>query len=157
MKNCFYSNRLIWGCARFCGGNSSTTSSFFVLGWLSIFWITNGCSLVTSLCLPLWGSIRCANRLSCRFVDACYNLNCTTALLTGFNVDVKNPLKSLRPGHRLVLLCPCFSCSVGNACLALFRKDRVIVTRADCLVEATPWRPPREGRPAQIRHENASD
>jgi hypothetical protein len=40
--------------------------------------------------------------------DARYNLNRTTALLTGFNVDVKNPFKSLRPGHRLVFLCPCF-------------------------------------------------
>jgi hypothetical protein len=52
--------------------------------------------------------IRCANRLSCRFVDARYNLNCTTALLTGFNVYVKNPFKSLCPGHRLVFLYPCF-------------------------------------------------
>jgi hypothetical protein len=35
------------------------------------------------------GSIRCAKRLSYRFVDTHYNLNCTNALLTGFNVDVK--------------------------------------------------------------------
>ena len=34
-------------------GNSSTTSSFFVFRCLSIFWITNGCSLDTSLCLNL--------------------------------------------------------------------------------------------------------
>jgi hypothetical protein len=48
-----YSNKHIWGGARLCGGNSSTTSSFFVFRWLSIFWITNGCSLDTSLSLTL--------------------------------------------------------------------------------------------------------
>jgi hypothetical protein len=107
MMNGFYSNRLIWGGARLCGGNNSTTSSFFVFRWLSIFWITNGCALGTSLCLTLAGSMRCANRLSCRFVNARYNLNRTTALLTRFNVDVKNPFKSLRLGHWLVF-CPRF-------------------------------------------------
>jgi hypothetical protein len=106
MKNCFYSNKLIWGVARLCRGSNSTTSSFFVFRCLSIFWFTNGCS--TSLCLTLQGSMRCANRLSCQFVDARYNLYRTTAMLTSFNVDVKNPFKSLRLGHRLVFLCPCF-------------------------------------------------
>jgi hypothetical protein len=54
------------------------------------------------------GSIRGVNRLSCRFIDARYNLNSTTALLTRFYVYSKDPFKSLRLGHRLVLLCPCF-------------------------------------------------
>ena len=61
--------------------------------------------------------------------DARYNLNRTTALLTRFNVDVKNPFKSLGPGHRLVFLCTCFFLPCRKACLALFRKDGVIVTR----------------------------
>jgi hypothetical protein len=55
-------------------------------------------SLGTSLYLTLAGSIRCANRLSCRFVYARYNLNRTTALLTRFYFYAKNPFKSLRPG-----------------------------------------------------------
>ena len=71
---CFYSNRLIWGGALLCGGNNSTTSSFFVFRWLSIFWITNGCAWDTSLCLSLRGSMRYANQLSCRFFDTRYNL-----------------------------------------------------------------------------------
>jgi len=49
------------------------------------------------------GSKCCANRLSCRFVDARYNLNCTTSLLTGFYFYPKNPFKSLRPGHRSII------------------------------------------------------
>jgi hypothetical protein len=50
------------------------------------------------------GSIRCANRLSCQFVDARYNFNRTTALLTGLYFYPKNPFKSLRPGHRLPIV-----------------------------------------------------
>jgi hypothetical protein len=42
-----------------------------------------------------------------------------------------------------------FSCSVGKACLVLFRKAGVIVTRCRLFGGG----PPREGRPAQIRHE----
>ena len=49
MKNCFYSNRLTWGGALLYGGNNSTTSSFFVFRWLSIFWITNGSSMLVCL------------------------------------------------------------------------------------------------------------
>ena len=101
-------------CSTF-GGNNSTTSSFFVFRWLSIFWITNRCLLDTSLCLTL----RAAFSLQIGFpanlsMQYRYNLNCTTALLTGFNVDVKNSFKSLRPGHRLVFLCPCFSCPLDD-------------------------------------------
>jgi hypothetical protein len=73
----------------------------------------------------LTDTIRCANRLPCRFVDARYNLKCTTALRTGSDVDVKNPFKSLHSGHRLVFLC-----SADNACLALFRFTGVIVMRS---------------------------
>jgi integrase len=40
-----------------------------------------------------------------------YNLNRTTALLTGFYLYPKNPFKSLRPDHRLVFL------SIGADCL----------------------------------------
>ncbi|MFT4941247.1 MAG: hypothetical protein ACI88A_004315, partial [Paraglaciecola sp.] len=65
--------------------------------------------------------------------------NRATALLTGFYFYSKNPFKSLRPGHRLVFLCP-----VGNACLVLFRKAGVIVTR--CRLFGA-------GRPAQTHHE----
>jgi hypothetical protein len=98
-------------------------------------------------------------RLSCRFVDARYNLNSTTALLTRFYFYPKNPFKSLRPGHRLVFLCPCFSCPFGNACLVLFRKDGVIVTRCRLFGGGHPTegRPtegrPTEGRPAQTHHD----
>jgi hypothetical protein len=57
-----------------------------------------------------------------------------------------------------------FSCPVGKACLALFRKDGVIVTRCRLFGGGPPrggpprggpprGGPPREGRPAQIRHE----
>jgi hypothetical protein len=46
-----------------------------------------------------------------------------------------------------------FSCPVGKACLALFRKDGVIVKRCRLFGGGHPV----EGRPAQIRHENASD
>jgi hypothetical protein len=84
------------------------------------------------------GSVRCANRLSYRFVDARYNFNRTTALLTRFNVDVKNPFKSLRPGHRLVFCACVFSCPVDNACLVLFRKAGVIVTRYRLFGANTP-------------------
>jgi hypothetical protein len=49
----FYSNRLIWGGARLCGDNNSTTSSCFVFRRLSIFWSSNGCSLDSSMCLTL--------------------------------------------------------------------------------------------------------
>jgi hypothetical protein len=41
---------LMWH-SNLCGGNNSMTSSFFVIRWLSIFWITNGCTLDTFLCL----------------------------------------------------------------------------------------------------------
>jgi hypothetical protein len=63
-----------------------------------------------------------------------YNLNRTTALLTGFNVDVKNTFKSLRLCAQWFAIdwCFCarvFSCPVGKACLVLFRKAGVIVTR----------------------------
>ncbi|MFT6991182.1 MAG: hypothetical protein ACJASL_003169 [Paraglaciecola sp.] len=68
------------------------------------------------------GSIRCANRLSCRFVYALYNLNCTTAMLkTRLSLCAK-----------VIDWCFCarvFSCSVDNACLVLFRFAGVIVTR----------------------------
>ena len=37
--------------------------------------------------------------------DARYNFNRTTALFTGFYFYPKNPFKSLRLGHRPVLLC----------------------------------------------------
>jgi hypothetical protein len=46
-----------------------------------------------------------------------------------------------------------FSCPVGNAFFALFRKDGVIVTRCRLFGGG----PPRGGRPAQIHHESASD
>ncbi len=91
------------------------------------------------------GSIRCANRLSCRFVDARYNLNCTTTMLTRFNVDVKNPFKSLRPGHRLVFLCPCFFLPCRQCLFSL-------ISFCWCYCHAVPtvwWRLPREGRPAR--------
>jgi hypothetical protein len=88
-------------------GNNTTTSSFFVFRWLSIFWITNECSLDTSLCLnPAGQHTLCKSAFLpiCR----CPLWPSTTALLTGFYVYPKNPFKPLCPGHRLVLLCPCF-------------------------------------------------
>jgi hypothetical protein len=124
---------------------------------MSIFWITPGCSLDTFLCINMHGSIRCANRLACWFVNTRHNLNCTIALLTGFDVDVKNPLKSLRPGHRLVFLCPC-SYPAGNALLALFRFAGVIIIRYRLLgtVHPADGRPadgrPADGRPASTHN-----
>ena len=53
-----------------------------------------------------------------------------------------------------------FFCHVGNACLVLFRFAGVGVTRCRLFGAgwwAAPREPPREGRPAQIRHESASD
>jgi hypothetical protein len=49
------------------------------------------------------GSMGCANWLSCRFVDARYNFNRTTALLTGFYIYPKKTFKSLRPGQPMVV------------------------------------------------------
>lgn len=54
MMNFFYSNRLIWGGTLLCRGNDSMTPSYFVLRWMSIFWITTGWSLDKALCLILW-------------------------------------------------------------------------------------------------------
>jgi len=85
--NGFYSNRLIWGGARLYGGNNSTTSSFFVFRWLSIFWITNGCAswkwifkwLRASCPSPLQGQPPAIQNSSRRFcqrwaksLDQCY-------------------------------------------------------------------------------------
>jgi hypothetical protein len=55
------------------------------------------------------GSVRCANRLSCRFVEARYKLNRTTALFSGFYFHPENPFKSLCPVHRLVICARVFS------------------------------------------------
>jgi hypothetical protein len=91
------------------------------------------------------GSIRCANRLFRRFVDARYNFNRTTALLTGFNVDVKNPFKSLRPGHRLVFLCPCFFLPCRQCLFSLISEGRRY-----CHAVSTVWcGPPRGGHPVE--------
>jgi hypothetical protein len=69
-------------------------------------------------------------------------------MLTGFNVDVKNPFKSLRLGHRLVFCARVFSCPVGKACLVLFRKDGVIVTRCRLFGGGPPrGGPPRTNTP----------
>jgi hypothetical protein len=59
--------------------------------------------------------------------DARYNLNRTTALLTGFNLKTRLSLCA-----QVIDWCFCalvFSCPVGNAFFALFRKAGVIVTR----------------------------
>jgi hypothetical protein len=94
------------------------------------------------------GSIRCANRLSCRFVDARYNLappHCS-------QVSISIPRTRLRLCAQVIDWCFCarvFSCPVGKACLVLFRKADVNVTRCRLIGGG----PPREGRPAQIRHE----
>ena len=77
-------------------------------------------------------------KLSC-WVTA-NDLNRTIALLTGFYFYSKKTFKSLSPGHRLVLLCPCFFCPVGNACLALFRLAGVIVTWSPLFGANTPWK-----------------
>ena len=41
MMDCFYPNRFIWGGAHLCGCINSTTLSFFIYRWLSIFWTIN--------------------------------------------------------------------------------------------------------------------
>jgi hypothetical protein len=122
----------------------TTTSSFFVFRWLSILWITNGCSLDTSLCLTLWTA--CAAQIVFPADLSILTITPTTVLLTGFYC--KKLFKYLCPGHRLVLLCRVFSCPGGKACLALFHKDGVIVTR--CRLFGS-------GHPAKIHYANASD
>jgi|GEM_PF-5509968 len=82
-----------------------------------------------------------------------YNLNCSTALLTGFNVDVKTRLSLCAQVIDWCLCARVFSCPVGKACLVLFRKAGVIVTRCRLFGGG----PPRGGRPAQTHHESASD
>jgi hypothetical protein len=74
------------------------------------------------------GSIRCANRLSCRFVDARYNL----APPHFSQVSMSIPKTRLSLCAQVIDWCFCarvFSCPVGKACLVLFRKAGVIVTR----------------------------
>jgi hypothetical protein len=94
------------------------------------------------------GSNRCANRLSCRFVDARYNLappHCS-------QVSMSILKTRLSLCAQVIDWCFCarvFSCPSGNTCLVLFRKAGVIVTRCR-LFGAGPH---REGRPTQIRHE----
>ncbi len=106
---------MIWGGALIWQGNNSPPSSLFVSRLLSFFWVTNECSIDTTLCLTLEDSV---------------HSNYTSALLTGFYFFSKNPFKSLRLSHQLPFLCPCFCCPINNACLALFRKAGVIVIRS---------------------------
>ena len=42
---------------------------------------------------------------------------------------------------------PIFSCPVGNACLVLFRLSVLFSRGVDCLVVATPRKPPRTNTP----------
>ena len=94
MMNYFYSNRLVWGGALLCGGNNSTTSSFFGFRWLSFF-LDHQCMCIRHIPVSkLMGSIRCANRLSCRFVIR--------------HIPVSNPTGSIRCANRL-------SCRFVNA------------------------------------------
>ena len=129
MMNCFYSNRLIWGGALLCGSNDSTTSSFFVLRWLSIFWITNGCSTDTSLCLTL----RAAFAVQIVSPDDLSILAITlTAPPHCSQVSISIPKTRLSLCAQVIDRCfcaPVFSCPVGNAYLALFHLAGVIVMR----------------------------
>jgi hypothetical protein len=94
------------------------------------------------------GSIRCVNRLSCQFVVARYNLappHCS-------QVSMSISKTRLSLSAQVIDWCFCarvFSCSVGNACLVLFRFASEIVTRCRLFGGG----PPRECRPAQIRYE----
>jgi hypothetical protein len=89
---------------RLCGGNSSTTSSFFVFRWLSIFWITNGSSM---LAITLTAPPHCSH-VSMSMLKTRLSL-CAQVIDWCFCARV-------------------FSCPVGKACLVLFRKAGVIVT-----------------------------
>jgi len=139
MMNGFYSNRLIWGGARLCGGNSSTTWLFFVFRWLSIFWITNGCLLDTSVCL----TIRAAFAVQIGFPA---DLSMLAIILTApphcSQVSISIPKTRLSLCAQVIDWCFCtrvLSWPVGNACLALFRKAGVIVTRCRLFAANTPW------------------
>jgi hypothetical protein len=83
------------------------------------------------------GSIRCANRLSCQFVDARYNLappHCS-------QVSMYIPKNRLSLCAQVIDWCFCarvFSCPVDNACLVLFRKAGFIVTRCRLFGANTP-------------------
>jgi hypothetical protein len=94
------------------------------------------------------GSIRCANRLSCRFVDARYNLappHCSQVSMSMLKTRL-----SLCAQVIDWCFCACvFSCPSGNAFFALFRKVGIIVSWCRLFSGG----PPREGRPKQIRHE----
>jgi hypothetical protein len=90
------------------------------------------------------GSMRCANRLSWRFVNARYNLappHCS-------HVSITIPKTRLSLCAQVIDWCFCalvFSCPVGKACLVLFRKAGVIVTRCRLFGGGpprtnTPWK-----------------
>jgi hypothetical protein len=73
-----------------------------------------------------------------RIFDARYNLNRTTALLTRFYFYPKTRLSLCA---QVIDWCFCarvFSCPVGNAFFALFRKAGVIVTRCRLFGPNTP-------------------
>ena len=93
------------------------------------------------------GSMRCANRLSWRFVNARYNLappHCS-------HVSITIPKTRLSFCAQVIDWCFCarvFSCPVGNAFFALFRKDGVIVTRCRLFGGGPPrGGPPRTNTP----------
>jgi hypothetical protein len=72
------------------------------------------------------GSMRYANWLSYRLVDARYNLNCTTALLTGFYLYPKTRLSLCA---QVIDWCFCarvFSCPVGNVFLPYFVRTALL-------------------------------
>ncbi len=111
------------------GGQITTISTFFVFRWLSIFWIINGCSLDTSLCLTL----RAAFAVQIGFPA---DLSMLTITLTApphcSQVSMFIPKTRLSLCAHVIDWCFCarvFSCPSGNACLVLFHFAGVIVRR----------------------------
>jgi hypothetical protein len=76
-------------------------------------------------------------------------------------VSISSPKTRLSLCAQVIDWCYCtrvFSCPVGKACLVLFRKAGVIVTRCRLFgaghpVQDTPCRTPRAGHPVQTHHE----
>jgi hypothetical protein len=82
--------------------------------------------------------------------DARYNL--APPHCSHVSISIPIPKTRLRLCTQVIDWCFCarvFSCPVGNACLVLFRKVGVIVTRCRLFGGGSP----RESRPTQIRHE----
>ncbi|MFT5299133.1 MAG: hypothetical protein ACI9YH_005185, partial [Colwellia sp.] len=69
---------------------------------VSVFWITNGCSLDTSRCLQLSTAIAVGIDFLADLLMLVITLSALT-LCSHVSISIQNQFKSSRPSHRLVL------------------------------------------------------